>query len=80
MYFFRHTFQNFLYIIMETLLEGMKLGYAQAHPAHPVAPPMGRTDGKHVVQRLCASLIDYAGVRLSKNCGHQLAYCLFTGW
>jgi hypothetical protein len=25
---------------METLLEGVTLGCAQAHPAHPVAPPM----------------------------------------
>jgi hypothetical protein len=31
---FRHTFQNFLYIIMETLLACV------AHPAHPVVPPM----------------------------------------
>jgi hypothetical protein len=36
MHFFRHTFQNFLYIIMETLLEGVT-GCAQAHP---VAPPI----------------------------------------
>jgi hypothetical protein len=40
MHFFRHTFQNFLYIIIETLLEGVTLGCAQAHPAHPVAPSM----------------------------------------
>jgi hypothetical protein len=37
MHFLRHTFQNFLYIIMETLLEGVTLGCA---PAHPEAPPM----------------------------------------
>jgi hypothetical protein len=38
---FRHTFQNFLYIIiMDTLLKGVTLGCAQAHLAHPVAPPM----------------------------------------
>jgi hypothetical protein len=45
MHFFRHTFQNFLYIIMETLLEGVTLRYAQAHPAHRVAPPMLGTKG-----------------------------------
>jgi hypothetical protein len=38
MHFFRHTFQNFIYIIMETLLEGVTLGCAQAHT---VAQPMG---------------------------------------
>jgi hypothetical protein len=37
MHFFRHTFYSFLYVIMETLLEGVPLGCAQAHP---VAPPM----------------------------------------
>jgi hypothetical protein len=35
MHFFRHTFQNLLCIIIETLLEGVTLGCAQAHTAHP---------------------------------------------
>jgi hypothetical protein len=36
MHFFRHTFQN----NYGDIIGGCDIGCAQAHPAHPVAPPM----------------------------------------